>query len=497
MQEINIIFPHQLFEKSALIENGAQVYLVEEHLFFTQYGFHKQKIGFHRASMKFYESYLRSNGIDVTYIESADSLSDIRMLVASFGKNRTKKINYIDPTDNWLERRLIAGAAEADINLSKHESPLFINSREEIEDFFRHGKKKLFQTKFYIEQRKKRGILLEPTGKAVGGKWSFDKENRKKYPKGKSPPGISYPASGEFFEEARSYVVENFANNPGSIGKLQLYPVDFDSAREWLGDFFRERFAEFGDYEDAIVSQANILNHSLLSPMLNTGLITPHEVIEKALQHFEDFETPLNSVEGFIRQIVGWREFLRGVYEFRGSSQRTRNFFGFDRKIPDCFYDGTTGIEPVDNTIQKVLRTGYCHHIERLMILGNFMLLCEFDPDEVYRWFMELFIDSYDWVMVPNVYGMSQFADGGMMSTKPYISSSNYIMKMSDYGRGDWQSVWDGLFWRFMDEQRDFFQNNPRSGMLLGVLDRMSNQKRLKLFGAAEEFISQLEKPHA
>ncbi|MFZ1572803.1 MAG: FAD-binding domain-containing protein [Candidatus Kapaibacterium sp.] len=141
----------------------------------------------------------------------------------------------------------------------------------------------------------------------------------------------------------------------------------------------------------------------------------------------------LNSIEGFIRQIIGWREFIRGVYVFKGTQERSRNFWNFKNKIPTSFYTGTTGIEPIDNTIKKLIATGYCHHIERLMILGNFMLLCEFDPNEVYKWFMELFIDSYDWVMVPNVYGMSQFADGGLMATKPYISGSSYVLKMSNF----------------------------------------------------------------
>ena len=165
----------------------------------------------------------------------------------------------------------------------------------------------------------------------------------------------------------------------------------------------------------------------------------------------------MNSCEGLIRQIIGWREFIRGVYVCKGVEERTKNFWNFTRPIPNSFYDGTTGIQPLDDTINKINLTGYANHIERLMIIGNFMLLCEFHPDHVYRWFMELFIDSYDWVMVPNVYGMSQFADGGLMSTKPYISSSNYILKMSNYKKGDWCETWDALFWNFMNNQRDFF----------------------------------------
>jgi len=201
-------------------------------------------------------------------------------------------------------------------------------------------------------------------------------------------------------------------------------------------------------------------------------------VVDEILSYADDHQIPINNTEGIIRQIIGWREFIRGVYESQGARERTTNHLNFDKKIPDSFYTASTGIEPIDITISKLLKTGYSHHIERLMVLGNFMLLCEIDPDEVYRWFMEMYIDAYDWVMVPNVYGMSQFADGGLMSTKPYISGSNYLMKMSDYPKGKWQEVWDGLFWRFMDTHRNVFQKNPRMRMLLSTLDKMDEKKK-------------------
>ena len=250
---------------------------------------------------------------------------------------------------------------------------------------------------------------------------------------------------------------------------------------------------EFGVYEDAIVKEEHILNHSLLSPLINIGLLNPSEVIENAIDYAKSNDVPINSTEGFVRQILGWREFIRGVYEVKGTEERTKNFWNLKRKIPSSFYDGSTGIKPVDDVIKKINKTAYAHHIERLMILGNFMVLCEFDPDDVYQWFMELFIDAYDWVMVPNVYGMSLFADGGLMSTKPYISSSNYIMKMSNYSKGNWQEVWDGLFWTFMDKHRNFFESNPRLGMLLGNLDRMKKDTLENHFNNAEKFLKTLK----
>jgi deoxyribodipyrimidine photolyase-related protein len=228
--------------------------------------------------------------------------------------------------------------------------------------------------------------------------------------------------------------------------------------------------------------------------MLNLGLITPQQVLNRTLEAADSSEIPINSLEGFLRQIIGWREFMAAMYKRHGVTMRNSNFWNFeDRPIPDAFYQGTTGIPPIDDAIKRALDTGYCHHIERLMLLGNMMLLCGFHPTRIYTWFMELFVDAYDWVMVPNVYGMSQFADGGLMSTKPYISSSNYIIKMSDYKKGSWSEIWDGLFWTFMDKQREFFKTNPRMRMLISSFDKMNPMKKEKLLVDADNFLNHLD----
>ena len=226
---------------------------------------------------------------------------------------------------------------------------------------------------------------------------------------------------------------------------------------------------------------------------MNVGLLMPLNIVKKAVIFAEKNNVPINSTEGFIRQIIGWREFIRGMYQCKGSYSRTRNFWSFKRKIPLSFYDGTTGIEPIDNTIKTILKTGYCHHIERLMVLGNFMLLCEFDPDDVYKWFMELFIDAYDWVMVPNVYGMSLFSDGGTFATKPYIGGSNYIRKMSNYKSGEWCEIWDGLFWRFIAKNESFFKKNPRTNMMVVSFSKMEKSKKIKHLETAEAFLNGLQ----
>ena len=328
--------------------------------------------------------------------------------------------------------------------------------------------------------------------KPEGGKWTYDDQNREKYPKNKIPPEIDYPKKDDNYNEALNYLNNNYKNNYGLIDDENIYPYNFQLAKKWLDDFFITRFYEFGPYEDAVVKEKSILNHSVLSPLLNTGLINPKELIKRTINYHYENKIPINSTEGFIRQIIGWREFIRGVYVCKGTEERNKNFWNFSRKIPSSFYSATTGIDPVDDTINKINKSGYANHIERLMIIGNFMLLCEFDPNEVYRWFMELFIDSYDWVMVPNVYGMSQFGDGGLMSTKPYISGSSYILKMSNYKKGDWCMIWDSLFWNFIDKQREFFLTNPRMRMLVSSFDRMDIEKKEKLINTANKFISNL-----
>ena len=493
MKTIGLLFPHQLFNNHEILNNCDEIYLIEEYLFFKQYKFHKQKIAFHRASMKSYEEKLSEDGLKVNYIESTSENSDIRALSKELAENKDiKEVHFIGPTDNWLKKRLKSITENFEIH--EYENPLFLNSKEDLKSFFKADKKSFFQTTFYKQQRTKRKILLDEEGKPEGGKWTFDTENRKKYPKGKTPPPISFPDASEIWFEAVEYTEKHFASNPGELSKNPIYPINREQGKDWLKQFLDNRFYAFGDYEDAILKDKIILNHSILTPVLNVGIISPKEILQDSLAFAESNDIPINSTEGFVRQIIGWREFIRGMYDVKGSESRTKNYWNFKRKIPKSFYDGTTGIVPVDDSIKKVLKTGYCHHIERLMVLGNFMLLCEFDPDEVFKWFMELFIDAYDWVMVPNVYGMSQFADGGLFATKPYISSSNYIKKMSDYGKGDWEPYWDGLFWRFMHEHQSFFKKNPRTGMLLNTFNKMGEEKQQMHLNNAEEFLKKIDK---
>jgi deoxyribodipyrimidine photolyase-related protein len=485
-----LVYPHQLFAEHPALRGCDMCVLVEDPLFFGQYSFHAQKLVLHRASMRAYAAGLEQSRKEVRYVEASE-LRDTGDLAAILKKEGVTAVQLVEPSDDWLRSRLEAGLKRDKLGCEFLPDPHFLCSPEQFTQHLAGRKRKLFFTDFYVEQRKRHGILLERDGKPTGGKWSFDPENRKKLPKGTKVPKIWQPKAGRDVLEARDYVAREFPHALGASAEF-VYPVTHAEARKGLDDFLDHRFTQFGDYEDAIESSEPFLFHSVLTPALNIGLISPSEVVAAALERADD--VPLNSLEGFIRQVIGWREYIRGVYHVYGRRQRCSNAWEHRRQLPASFYDGTTGIEPVDHVIRSVLKFGYCHHIERLMILGNFMMLCEIEPDEVYRWFMELFVDAYDWVMVPNVYGMSQHADGGLMTTKPYISGSAYVLKMSNFKRGPWCEIWDGLYWRFIDKHRSFFASNPRMSVMAKQCERMG-AKLERHKEVSERFLAALDRP--
>jgi deoxyribodipyrimidine photolyase-related protein len=487
--EVSLVFPHQLFILHPAIKPGNVIYLLEDELFFTQYPFHKNKLILHRASMKCMADELIKKGFRVKYISANEALIKTGSLFDYFLLEKVEAVHYADTADYLLERRIRRHSGRTEINCIKYPTPNFICDIVYLNDYFNSGKK-YFLARFYEDLRRRSGILMDGDSPA-GGRWSFDGDNRRKMPKETVAPPMpvfNHPA----VTEAKTYVENNFGNHYGSTEQFN-YPVTHEQAEIAFQYFLKERFHYFGVYQDAIVKKEHFLFHSVLSSSINTGLLDPAKVVEEAVGYAVKNDIPFNSLEGFVRQVLGWREYIRIVYVREGVRQRRKNFMGFSRKLPHSFYSGETGIGPVDTVIKKILSTGYAHHIERLMILGNFMLLCEFHPDEVYQWFMELFIDAYDWVMVPNVYGMSQFADGGLMSTKPYVSSSNYILKMSDFKKGSWSDTWDALFWRFMHVHRNMLGKNPRLSVLLKTFDKMNPAKRNTLLETADAFLLSLD----
>jgi deoxyribodipyrimidine photolyase-related protein len=492
-----LVWPHQLFEHHpGLDQDPDRIVLFEDPLFFGDprypMRFHKQKLWLHRASMAHYRAALEEMGHDVTVHGYERDAGSIRMLLGNLKGNGIDAVVAADPVDFIAGRRLHEAADSLEMGLDLLPSLGWINTREQNEDWS-EGRKRWFMAEYYKAQRRRLDILMNGD-EPVGGKWSFDEDNRKKVPKKlydeiPALPGVEHD---EIDEQARKSVEDDFPDAPGSIDTL-IYPTRHEQARDWFQAFLKERFERFGDYEDAIVAGQSWLWHAVLTPMLNIGLLTPDYVVRETLDYAGSNDIPINALEGFIRQVIGWREFMRATYEALGVDMRTSNHWKHKRKIPASFYDGTTGIEPIDDTIQRILETGYCHHIERLMVLGGFMFLCEFDPDEVYRWFMEMFVDSYDWVMVPNVYAMSQHADGGLITTKPYFSGSNYIRKMSDWKDGDWADTWDGLYWRFIWTHRKALAKNPRWAMMCRTAERMDEKKMSAHLDHAGAFLKNLD----
>ena len=496
MSEATLIYPHQLFAQHPALASGRPVWLVEDDLFFEQAPFHPLKRILHRASMKAYADELQRTGRTVHYAAQAElGKTEVltQKLLRELARQGVTTLHWADPADYLLERRVERYATQFGLTLKSYASPGFLLSRSEVAEELGSSRRYLMAS-FYIRQRKRHGLLLENGDKPLGGSWSFDSENRKKLPKGLEPPGVWIPENNVYVEEALGYVAARWGM-PGGVSTHNFpYPVTRTDALQVLDDFCRNRLHGFGAYQDALDANHPFLFHALLTPALNIGLLTPQDVLDAVLARHAAEAVPLPALEGFIRQIIGWREFMRGVYVSEGSFQRNRNFWGFSQALPPAFLKGETGLPPLDDVLRKVGRLSYAHHIERLMVLGNFLLLTECNPDHVYGWFMAQFIDAYDWVMVPNVYGMSQYADGGLMTTKPYLSGSNYLRKQSHYPAGSWCDDWDALFWRFIWVHHDVFAANPRMRMMANLAAKMPAAKRNAHLDRAERVLERLRR---
>lgn len=485
-----MLFPHQLFASvpQFVRKNSiAKVLLIEHPLFFgTDHvfpmRFHKQKLVLHRATMRAFHQELKKKRVAVEYVPFSDCAP--KVLDTLIAKHKATDVHVFDLVDNELEKRVAALAKTCAVHT--HDSPNFFLSAQKAKNAVHKTKRNFFHT-FYQKMRTDFDVLMDRSA-PIGGKWSFDHDNRKKLPKKIDLPSEPRPNTSDTVREAQRYVAKHFPKNPGSAEPF-VYAVTHRSARAALKHFVKQRLTNFGPYEDAMSNRHPFLFHSVLTPMLNVGLLDPRDVVDEVLAHKN---APLASREGFVRQVLGWREYMRALYVVCGSKMRMQNTFSHTRQLTKSWYDATTGIPPLDDMITKLNAHAYAHHIERLMIAGNLMLLLRIHPDAVYTWFMELFIDAYDWVMVPNVYGMSQFADGGTIVTKPYVSSSNYILKMSDYKRGEWIDGWDGLYWQFVDRHRALFEKNPRTAMTVRMFDKLSAERKKRIFAAAKKMEKKL-----
>ena len=414
-----IILPHQLFHKKYLPKNIKKIILWEHPQYFTKYNFNKKKLILHRASMKHYYDYLKKNKYNIQYI--------------NFNKTPTyKKATLFDPIDKIKIP-----------NTTLIESPNFLLTKENYDAYKKKkGDSYMFHW-FYLWGKKIVDIIPNVKSK--------DKENRKKLPKDIDIPDMPKNSNKKYIQSAIKYVNKHFKNNYGDTENF-LFPISHATAKKWLKDFIKKRFENFGKYQDAIDKENDFLFHSYLSTSINIGLLNPLEIIDE-IRKVKGI--PMNSYEGYIRQLF-WREYQRYCYMYFDFSNK--NYFGNKKKITKEWYDGTTGIDPIDDCIEKGFHQGYLNHIQRLMIVGNFMNLSGMNPMDGFKWFMEFSCDSYDWVMYQNVLDMAFCVTGarqnGGTMAKPYISSSNYIIKMSNYKKGDWSEKWDTLYHNFIKNNK-------------------------------------------
>lgn len=485
-----IVLGNQLFASKYLADyRDAQFFMAEDAELCTYYKFHKHKIIFFLAAMRHYADELRNQGFQLIYRHmqaQVDAQGYEAKLATALDGGHYRRLMCFEIEDKFMEQRLRDFAQARGLELRMIPSPMFLCSRDQFNDYLA-GVKKPFMKTFYEAMRKRTGFLMEE-GRPAGGKYSFDADNRKKLPKNAAPPPLPKVPHSQHVQDVIALCNARFSDHPGDADRFWL-ATQRQHCEAWIEHFIAQRLADFGSYQDAIHSQHDFNYHAVISPFINVGLLLPGDVSARVEAAFRGGKCDINAAEGFIRQVIGWREFVRGIYQNYSEQQDEANFFEHERGLKQTWYTGDTGLPPLDDAIRKSLRFGYAHHIERLMILSNVMLLARVDPRQVHRWFMEMFVDSSDWVMGPNVYGMGQFSDGGIFATKPYVCGSNYIKKMGNYASGDWCDTLDGLYWRFIEDNRAFFERNPRMKAMTSHLDRMDDEKRARLWQAADAFL--------
>lgn len=453
------IFPTQIYY-NIKINKEYHLFLIEEPRYFSDFQFNRIKLIYHRSTMKAYYDYLISHHYTVDYIEYNE--------VESFYL-KIKEATFIDPIDHIIKRKLkMKCNILPDIQFLLLEDEL----KENKDVFYKNGR--YHNDLFYKFMRKKLNILMDGN-KPTGGKWSYDSDNRNPLPKKIDVPQIQSIKENKYTKEAKEYIEKYFPNNYGELN--HFYPIDRKGALKWLVQFFKERFKHFGNYEDAM-SDEPFLFHSVLSPMMNIGLLLDHEVVEKAVEYYKEHkQIPIEDFEAFIRQIIGWRTYIYGIYRL-DPEIINENQLNHHKKITNQWWKGI-GIEPIDDLIHKINKYGYVHHIERLMVLGNWMLLNEIHPKEVYRIFMEWTVDSYDWVMVGNTV-MTTYNSNKLM-TRPYFSSSNYIIKMSHHKKGEWSDIWDKYYYRFIDKNSEMLSKNYSTAILVKHWKNKSKEEKNRI----------------
>jgi deoxyribodipyrimidine photolyase-related protein len=461
---------------------------------------HPKKIAFLFSAMRKFAHSLGQDGWQVRYtkLDDPDNAGSIEAeLIRHASDTGASGVIATEPGE-W---RLIEALQEMPLKLHMLPDTRFIATHQEF-DAWAEGRKELRMEWFYRDMRRKTGLLMDGD-KPVGGKWNFDHDNRKPAPGSIDAPGPLQFEPDEITQAVLDLVEAKFDSNFGALQPF-WFATDSTQAQTQLTHWITHSLPRFGDYQDAMMSDEKFLYHSIISLYINAGLLDPLEVCRQVEQAFHDGHAPINAAEGFIRQIIGWREYVRGIYFREGPDYTSRNTLGHSRDLPALYWGGETKMNCLLKAVDQTKTEAYAHHIQRLMVTGNFALLAGIDPAQIHEWYLAVYADAYEWVEAPNTIGMSQFADGGIIASKPYVSSGAYIDRMSDYCKSCAYSVKDKtgpdacpfntLYWHFLDRHRDRFKGNHRMGNMYRVWDKMDESRRETVLADATAILARLDK---
>jgi len=459
--------------------------------------YHKKKLVYKLSSMRHFAVACTRKGYPVLYQTASgyheETLRDI------LEEHEDLNITFMMPSEWNSRERLRNLQQDFPERIEEIQNGFFIAEPDQWKDTIESGYRMEY---FYREMRRKTGYLMRGD-EPEGGEWNYDEQNRESLPEGYQVPKIPVYDPDEITMEVINLVEEEYPDHFGSIDGFG-YAVTRKQALQLLDDFIENRLKDFGPYEDAMATSEPTLFHSTLSPYLNNGLLLPREICERAIKAYEEGEAPINSVEGLVRQIIGWREFVRVYYEAMMPDVREANFMNFGESLPEMYWSGDTRLHCMQQSLKPVIGQGYSHHIQRLMILSNFSNLTGTDPRELNRWFWLAYVDAYEWVVLPNVLGMSTFADGGILASKPYVSSGNYINKMSNYCNSCTYSIskktgenacpFNYLYWNFVDEQREAFEQSGRNSFMVGMFEKKSEEDKNAIRESTGKFLNELKR---
>ncbi|WP_338081948.1 cryptochrome/photolyase family protein [Donghicola mangrovi] len=459
---------------------------------------HPKKIAFLFAAMRKFAQALEEDGWQVAYrrLDQDGSDSICGELLRRAEEFDAHEVLATEPG----EFRLIEALENCPVPVHMFGDDRFLASHAEFEDWA-EGRKALRMEYFYREMRRKTGLLMDGDEPAEG-KWNFDHENRKPAPDEVTHKGPLRFEPDDEVQEVLDLVGARFGKHFGSLDGF-FFATTREQALEAMTDFMKNALPRFGDYQDAMLTDQRWLYHSILSPYINAGLLNPLEVCQAAEAEYTAGRAPINAVEGFIRQIIGWREYVRGIYFLKGPDYMANNVLGHGRKLPAFYWGAETRMKCVECAVTSTQQEAYAHHIQRLMITGNFALLAGIDPAEVHEWYLAVYADAYEWVEAPNTIGMSQFADGGVLGSKPYVSSGSYINRMSDHCKschytvskktGQGACPFNLLYWHFLDRHRERFEKNPRMGNMYRTWDKMEADHRETVLQEADSLLRSMD----